>query len=66
MGANQLKITIMTRLETIIAVAIVAVAVAVFFALISYLGGYGAIISAILVAAFGCDWTEKTTDKSNN
>jgi hypothetical protein len=45
---TNLGYPVMTRIEKLIAGLYIIIAVAVFFALISYLGGYGALISAFI------------------
>lgn len=47
---TNLRYQVMTRIEKLIAGLYIIIAVAVFFALISYLGGYGALISAFITA----------------
>ena len=54
----------MTRSELIIAGIIILLAVATFAILISYLGGIGAIICAILVAGFG-QWSAEKVSEDN-
>ena len=56
----------MKTLEYIIIGQIVLISVSVFFALINYLGGYGAIIASCIVAGLANWGAEQTTDKSNN
>lgn len=55
----------MTRLEKLMAGIIILIAVAVFFALINYLGGYGALLSAFIVAGISQFAVEQETDNNN-
>ena len=48
--------------EKLIAGLLILLAVVVFFALINYLGGYGAIISAIIVAGLANMGIEQSTN----
>lgn len=59
---TNLRYPVMTRSELIIAGIIILLAVATFAILISYLGGIGAIICAILVAGFGQQVSEAISE----
>ena len=54
----------MKTIDYILIGFIILIAVTAFFALINYLGGYGAIISAIIIAGL-CNWSAEriTEDK---
>lgn len=54
----------MTRLEKLMAGIIILLAVAVFFALINYLGGYGALICAIIIAGLAQHGAEQTSENN--
>jgi hypothetical protein len=63
---TNLGYPVMTRIEKLIAGLYIIIAVAVFFALISYLGGYGALISAfIAVGLLNYGLEQKIEDNHN-
>lgn len=55
----------MKTLDYILIGLIVLISVSVFFLLINYLGGYGAIISAIIIAGF-CQWSAEVSEDNHN
>lgn len=55
----------MKTLDYIIAGLLILIAVVAFYALISYLGGYGAIIAAIIIAGLANLTIEQTTEDIN-
>ena len=55
----------MTRFEIILAGLLVIIGAVTFFLLISYLGGYGAIIASIILAGLANLTIEKTTEDIN-
>ena len=56
----------MKTLDYILIGFIILIAVTAFFALINYLGGYGAIIATIIIAGL-CQWSaEKVSEDNHN
>ena len=56
----------MKTLDYILIGLIILISVSVFFALINYLGGYGAIIATIIIAGL-CQWSaEKVSEDNHN
>jgi hypothetical protein len=55
----------MKTLDYILAGLLILIAVVAFYALISYLGGYGAIIGACIIAGLANLTIEKTTEDIN-
>ena len=62
MASNQNLFT-MNRSEKLFAGLIIILAVAVFYALINYLGGYGAIIASCIIAGLVNLGVEKSTEQ---
>ena len=54
----------MTRIEKLIAGLYIIIAIVTFFALINYLGGYGAIIATIIIAGL-CQWSAEKVSEDN-
>lgn len=60
----QIKIFLtMNRTEKLFAVLLIALTCAVFYALINYLGGYGAIIASCIIAGLVNLGVEKSTEQ---
>lgn len=56
----------MTTLEKLFAGIIILIAVVAFFALINYLGGYGALLGAVIIAGL-LNWgIEEATEEENS
>lgn len=56
----------MTTLEKLFAGIIILIAVVAFFALVNYLGGYGALLGACIIAGL-LNWgIEKATEEENS
>lgn len=53
----------MNRTEKLFAVLLIALTCAVFYALINYLGGYGAIIASCIIAGLVNLGVEKSTEQ---
>ena len=62
----NLRNPVMSRIEKLIAGLYIIIAVAVFFALISYLGGYGALISAFIIVGLLNYGLEQETEDNHN